>query len=136
MILYVDPSALLKIYVEEERSDRARSVLVDPRDWTTARHTLVEVRRNLARLLTGSGLELFRRWFEHDWSELAVVELNDPVCRRSAEIAESTGVRTLDALHLGAAWAAGADDGLPVVTFDARLAAAARSLGWTVLGAE
>lgn len=136
MTLYVDSSALLKLYVEEEHSQRARSMLFNPRDWTTARHTLVEVRRNLARALGGSGLATFRRWFEHDWTELAVVELAEPVCAKSAELAEATGVRTLDALHLGAAWAVGADDGLPIVTFDRRLADAARALGWTVLGAE
>lgn len=136
MTLYVDPSALLKLYIEEEQSSDARQILVDPSAWTTARHTLVEVRRNLSRLLTGTGLDTFRRWFEHDWSELAVVELNEAVCARAAELAEITGVRTLDALHLGAASTAGAESGLPIVTFDLRLAEAARALGWTVLGTQ
>lgn len=136
MTLYVDASALLKLYVEEEESSDARQILVDPSTWTTARHTLVEVHRDLARLLTGKGLDTFRRWFEHDWSELAVVELNEAVCARAAELAALTDVRTLDALHLGAASTAGADGGMPIVTFDRRLAGAARSLGWTVLGAQ
>jgi predicted nucleic acid-binding protein len=136
VILYVDSSALLKLYVEEEHSLHARSMLVDPRDWTTARHTQVEVRRNLTRILEASGFTTFRHWFDHDWTELSVIELSEPVCAKSADFAEETGVRTLDALHLGAAWAAGADRGLPIVTFDRRLAAAARGLGWDVLGAE
>lgn len=136
MTLYADSSALLKLYVEEEHSDWARSVLVDPQEWTTARHTQVEIRRNLARVLSDGGLEASRRWFDHDWTELAVVELGEAVCARAAEIAEDTGARTLDALHLGAAWVAGAADGLPIVTFDRRLAHAARSLGWNVLGSE
>ena len=135
MSVYVDASALLKLYVEEEESPAARQMLTDPRAWATARHTLVEVRRNLPRLLRGYSLETYRRWFEHDWSELAVVELNEGVCLRAAELAEATGVRTPDALHLGAASAVGAECGLPLVTFDHRLAEAARSLGWTVLGA-
>ncbi len=135
MTLYVDPSALLKLYVEEEQSSDARRILVDPSAWTTARHTLVEVRRNLSRLLAGTELDTFRRWFEHDWSELAVVELNEAVCSRAAELAEITGAKTLDALHLGAASTAGAEGGLPIATFDRRLADVARSLGWTVLGA-
>jgi uncharacterized protein len=135
LTVYVDASALLKLYVEETQSREAHRILVDPSTWTTARHTLVEVRRNLATLLTGSGLATFRRWFEHDWTELTVIEPNEAICARAAELAEFTGVRTLDALHLGAAYAAGAEDGLPIVTFDRRLADAARSLGWTVLGA-
>lgn len=135
MSLYVDASALLKLYVEEEQSPAARQMLTDPRAWATGRHTFVEVRRNLPRLLGGRRLETYRRWFEHDWSELAVVELSEVVCLRAAELAEATGVRTLAALHLGAASAVGAERGLPVVTFDRRLAEAARSLGWSVLGA-
>jgi predicted nucleic acid-binding protein len=121
--------------VEEDDSPRARELLDDPRSWRTARHTRVEVRRSLSRVLTGDALATFREWFEHDWSELAVVELSPDVCERAAELAEATGARTLDALHLGAASAAGAGDGLPIVTFDRGLAGAARSLGWTVLGA-
>ncbi len=136
MTLYVDASAVLKLYVEEDQSSDARRILVDPSAWTTARHTLVEVRRNLSRLLAGNELDIFRRWFEHDWSELAVVELNEAVCTRAAELAETTGAKTLDALHLGAASTAGAEGGLPIVTFDRRLADAARSLGWTVLGIQ
>ena len=135
MSVYVDASAVLKIYVEEPESEQARRILADPREWTSARHTLVEVRRNLARLFDGAMLADYRRWFEANWAEVAVVELNDLVCERAAELSELTGARTLDALHLGAAYEAGGGS-LPLVTFDRRLADAARSLGWTVLGAE
>src|SRR5690606_327998 len=51
MALYVDTSALLKRYIDEADSELSeRHLLADPL-WITARHTLVEVRRNLARLL-------------------------------------------------------------------------------------
>lgn len=133
MTVYVDASALLKLYVEEEETAAARQLLVDPRTWTTARHTLVEIRRNLARLLTGDALETYRLWLEHDWDQLAVVELSEAVCTRAAELAETTGVRTQDAIHLGAASVSGADDGLPIATYDRRLRGAAVSLGWRVL---
>jgi predicted nucleic acid-binding protein len=132
---YVDASALLKVYVEERDSDEARALLADQARWASGRHTLVEVRRNLARLLDGAALREYRRWFETHWAEIEVIELSELVCERAAELAEVTRVRSLDALHLGAASAAGAEDGLPIVTFDRRLAEAARSLGWTVLGA-
>jgi uncharacterized protein len=133
--VYVDASAVLKIYVEEPESEHARRILADPRQWTSGRHTLVEVRRNLARLLDGATLADYRRWFDAHWAEVAVVELSDVVCERAAAFAELTGVRALDALHLGAAFEAGAGR-LPLVTFDRRLADAARTLGWTVLGAR
>jgi len=46
----------------------------------------------------------------------------------------ATGARSLDALHLAAADRAGGRS-VPIVTFDIRLGHAARSLGFTVIGA-
>ena len=51
MTLYVDSSALLKRYVDEPDSDTAETLLRSDPSLLTARHTIVEVRRNLARLL-------------------------------------------------------------------------------------
>jgi predicted nucleic acid-binding protein len=133
--LYVDASAMLKLYIEEPESQRARELLRDPIHWTTARHTRIEVRRNIARVVDEPDLTTFRSWFEDHWADTTVVELTDVVCERAAELVERVGVRTLDALHLGAAAEAG-EGRLPIVTFDRRLSEAARSLGWTVLGAE
>ena len=62
-----------------------------------------------------------------------MVELTGDVCEATAKIAEVTGARTLDVLHLGAPREAGGG-ALPFVTFDLRQAQVARSLGWIVLG--
>lgn len=133
MTRYVDASAVVKLYVEEPDSLRATELLDDA--WATARHTRVEVRRALVQELEGAALELARRRFDDDWKATDVVELDGRVCERAAGIAEETRARTLDALHLAAAEHVGADEGLPLITFDRRLADAARALGWTVLGA-
>ncbi len=135
MIAYIDSSALLKLYVDEPETALASEIIHRHQVWAAGRHTLVEVRRNLARLLQDDELTTARRAFSEDWQNIAVVELDEPTCDLSAELAERTGVRALDGLHLGAAAIAGADDGLPIVTFDRRLKDAAQSLGWTVLGA-
>lgn len=133
MSVYVDSSALLKLYFDEADSGRAEDLLSSDPDWITARHTSVEVRRNLTRELEGSDLTSARRQFERDWANTAVVELTAEVCKAAAELAEITGARSLDALHLGAAKVVGGG-ALPVVTFDLRQAQSARSLGWLVLG--
>lgn len=132
MSIYVDSSALLKLYFDESDSARAEGVLASDRDWITARHTAIEIRRNLARELEGSELAAARRQFDRDWSNLSVVELTAEVCDVAADLAEFTGARSLDALHLGAAKVVGGG-ALPIVTFDLRQAQAARSLGWVVL---
>jgi uncharacterized protein len=129
-MLYVDASAIVKLHVDEPESRTARSLLAN--DWVSAGHTLVEVRRALWRTLPGRAYEAARATFAEQWTETQVVHLDAPTCTRAAELAEATGTRTLDALHLAAADRVG--DELPFVTFDVRLAAAARSLGWRVLG--
>jgi len=130
--IYVDSSALLKIYLDEPETDVAEEVLTGNR-WVTGRHTLVEVRRNLQRALGDRELDTARSRFARDWEEIDAVDLGEAASELAAEMSERTGVRSLDALHLGAAGMAGAEDGLPIATFDHRLAEAARSLGWAVL---
>jgi predicted nucleic acid-binding protein len=131
--LYVDTSALLKRYVDAPDADRAVDLLTSDPTLVTGRHTVVEVRRNLARLLAPTDATAARRAFGVDLASFAIVELDAATCELAATIAEQTGVRTLDALHLGAARRLGA--GVSFATFDVRQAAAARSLGLLVVGA-
>jgi predicted nucleic acid-binding protein len=132
--LYVDSSALLKRYVDEPDSDLADSLLRSDPSLLTARHTIVEVRRNLSRLLEGRDLATARSAFLKDLAALSIVELDEVTCEAAATVAELTGVRTLDALHLAAAQRVGGP-AVPFLTFDARQAQAARALGLTVVGA-
>jgi len=132
--LYVDSSALLKRYVDEPDSELADSLLGSDPTLVTARHTIVEVRRNLARLLDGRDLASARSAFARDLGVLSIVELDEVTCEGAATVAEVTGVRTLDALHLAAAQRVGGP-AVPFLTFDARRAQAARALGLTVVGA-
>jgi uncharacterized protein len=132
--LYVDSSALLKRYVDEADSDDADAILRSDRSLLTARLTLVEVRRNLARLLADASLPSARAAFADDMAAISIIELDRVTCESAATIAETIGVPTLDALHLAAAQRIAAP-GVAFVTFDVRQAQAARSLGLTVIGA-
>ena len=134
MSLYVDSSALLKRYIDEPDSELADSLLGSDPSLLTARHTIVEVRRNLARLLGGRDLATARSAFTGDLEALSIVELDEVTCEGAATVAEVTGVRTLDALHLAAAQRVGGP-AVPFLTFDTRQAQAARTLGLTVVGA-
>lgn len=134
MTLYVDSSALLKRYVDEPDSDVAVSLLESDPSLVTARHTIVEVRRNLARVFDAEGAIRARADFQRDLGAFGIVELDRATCEGAAGIAETTGARTLDALHLAAARRVGAPT-VPFLTFDHRQAQAARRLGFLVLGA-
>jgi uncharacterized protein len=129
---YVDTSALLKRYVDEPDSERAIELLAADPELVTGRHTTVEVRRNLARLLPATSATAARAAFAQDVAALSIVELDAATCELAATIAEQSGVRTIDSLHLGAARRLGT--AITFLTFDVRQAQAARSLGLAVAG--
>jgi predicted nucleic acid-binding protein len=130
--LYVDSSALAKLYVAEADSDVAERLLMHDHDWLTANHTYVEVMLTLSRRVQEHEVQAAREAFDDEWSRILIVALDDALCRRAAAIGVETSTRTLDALHLAAAERAGT--GLDFLTFDLRLAEAARALGFAVLG--
>ncbi|MBA3749103.1 MAG: type II toxin-antitoxin system VapC family toxin [Solirubrobacterales bacterium] len=132
MSLYVDSSALLKRYVDEPDSDAANAILASDPSLLTARHTIVELRRNLARLLDERDATAAKAAFLEDIAAFGIVELDRVTCDIAADVAEMTGARTLDALHLAAACRIGGA-AVPFVTFDVRQAQAARTLGLAVL---
>lgn len=133
MSIYVDTSALLKRYIAEDDTDTYTAYLVADPLWITARHTEIEVRRSLARLLRGRELGRAQEAFRTDWQRTHIVELDKVLCGLASDIAEITGARTLDSLHLAAAQRVGGGS-LPLLTADLRQAQVARDMGWTVLG--
>jgi predicted nucleic acid-binding protein len=130
---YVDSSALMKLYIDEPDSDDAlRLIGADP-VLVTCWLTLVEVRRNLSRMLSGAPLSRAREACERDLDGMALVTLDERGWRAAADIGETLGVRSLDALHLAAAKQLGVAQ-LAFCTFDLRQGQAARQLGLHVIG--
>jgi predicted nucleic acid-binding protein len=69
---YVESSALLKRYVDESNSETAESFLRSDPSLLTARHMIVEVRRNLARLLDEREAAAARSAFLEDLGVLSM----------------------------------------------------------------
>jgi uncharacterized protein len=131
--VYVDASALLKVYLDEPGSEEALELVRGAREPATARIARIEVRRRLALEFSGAELAAVRGDLDDDWERFRVIEVDEDVCERAAAIAEGTGVRSLDAIHLGAAEPL--RGAVSFLTYDRRQAEAARRLGWTVRGA-
>lgn len=93
----------------------------------------MEVWRNLGRRSASADAPAGRSAFKEDWRALAIVEVDELLCQRAATLADLTGARSLDALHLAAISRAG-PSGIVLVTADLRQAQAARSQGWVVAG--
>ncbi len=124
-MLYVDTSATAKLLLEESESAALGEFLRSAETpLVTSRVGIIELRRIGRR----SGADANRA--DALAATLVVVEL-DEVIERAALSIDPT-LRTLDAIHLATALAA-ADSIAGFVCYDARLAAAAESLGLTIV---
>lgn len=139
MILYLDTSALAKLYLEEEASDQVWAWADEAEVLATSRVALAELAAAVARRhregdLTDTDVEQVRTAMLDDWEHLIVVELND---HRAADLAFRQSLRGFDAIHLAAALEIReALDDVPTrfSCFDGRLNRAAAAESFEVLG--
>lgn len=128
MTLYLDSSALVKRYVEEDGSDAVRAAMAEAKQLTSCRLGYVETVRAVGLRSGHLGASRVR----DDWGAFAVIEIGRDVAERAAEVALAEGLRAGDALHLAAALAASVEN-LTFATWDARLHRAAREHGLRTL---
>ena len=124
---YADASALVKLVLREPESDALRDYLIALPDPATSRVSFVEVHRAMVR--AGAGPEPDA--LVAVWERTVFIELEASIADSAARIGPST-LRSLDALHLASALAL-ADDVESFITYDTRLADAARAAGLTVV---
>jgi uncharacterized protein len=127
-MLYLDASALVKRYVEEEGSELVRSAMADASDWFICRIGFVETVRAVG-LSAGSRVAAAVR---REWSAFGVIEVDAALAEHAAELTLAHQLRSLDALHFAAALLL-PKDAVTVVTWDVRLHRAARDSGLRVL---
>jgi predicted nucleic acid-binding protein len=122
---YVDSSAIVKLAVREPQSDALRKYLRRRRPLISSALVRAEV---LRALLPGGepALAAGRRVLDR----VDLVRVNDRVLNM-AGLLLPLDVRCLDAIHLATAKRLGADLS-DIVTYDERMAAAARSMGYRV----
>lgn len=142
MILYLDTSALVKLFLDELDSDLVRRGVAraDFRGchligYAEACAALGRQKR-IARLAE-SVLSTQLAGLTRTWAQLDVIEPNWPQIRRAGELAVRLNLRGYDSVHLAAVEAlwleAGAGSDVRFAVFDASLAAAARTLGIAIL---
>ena len=133
MTSFIDSSALVKRYVEEPDSEFANSLMIADKVIATSWLTVVEIRRTLSRLFSGNDLARARQAAHDDFDAMALIQPDVQTWWAAAEIADSLGVRSLDAVQLAAAQRLRVSN-LTFITFDLRQASAARTLGFHVVG--
>jgi predicted nucleic acid-binding protein len=133
-MLFLDTSALIKRYVEEDGTTLVLRRMSEDLEWVVSAVARTEAKITLCRLgFDASVAAAAASRLGEDWSHCHVVPM-DPAClARAAELGCRYDGRTLDALHLAAA------DRLPqpllMLTFVRRQADAARAMGLVVEGA-
>lgn len=138
MILYLDTSSLVKLYLEEDHSDSVRRWVEEAEIVATSRVAYPEamaafVRRFREGNLSKKGFGSIHGSFSKEWPQIAAIGMDEIA---AGELAIRHGLRGFDAIHLEAAVAARneADDALVTFSsFDEKLNAAAVGEGFQIL---
>lgn len=130
-MLYLDASALVKRYVDEEGSGVVRQAMEGARVLSTCRLCFVETVRAVGLAVGQRGVKRV----EGEWRWFDVVDVDQALVEHAATLALSHRLRALDALHLAAALAL-PDGDLTFATWDTRLHSAALDEGLATLPIE
>ncbi len=139
MILYLDTSALVKIYVEETGSTSVRQKAHEAEGLATSRIAYAETRAALARKLRERGLSRtdYHSVVEdlnRDWEDYFIADVSDAVVKSAGTLAEKHALRGADAIHLASALTLVKQATRVVFScFDGRLDRAARKEGLRTL---
>jgi uncharacterized protein len=105
LILYLDTSSLVKLYVEEPGSADVRRLVELAEIVTTSVVAYPEARAALARRrrersLTPAGQRRAKTALDADWPRLLSLDVDTSVARSAGDLAERHRLRGFDALHL------------------------------------
>jgi uncharacterized protein len=127
VFLYLDTSAIVKLVIEEPDTSAVEGAIAHCEAAFSSRLAVVECFRAIARVSNHTVLATTAEIFE----ALVLHEVSDAVLERAAALTPSS-LRSLDAIHLATALLLDQSD-LAFVTYDAKLAQAAKSQGlWVV----
>jgi predicted nucleic acid-binding protein len=124
-LTYVDSSAIVKLVVAEPESKELRRYLARRQPLVSSALARTEVVRALmpsGEDAVARGQEVLRR--------VQLLRVNDWVLTEAGRL-KPTELRSLDAIHLASASQLGASVG-QIVTYDERMAEAAKAIGWSV----
>jgi predicted nucleic acid-binding protein len=126
---YVDASALVKLVLSEPESEALSRHLQAFDSALTSRIATIEVPRAVQRVVEVTPAH--EAAMAAVWEAATIIELDASLAGEASRIGPAA-LRTLDAIHLATALAVG-DELDEVITYDARLADAARAHGLTVV---
>jgi uncharacterized protein len=140
LILYLDTSAWVKLYVRQLGSKELRAHTAKAETMATSVVAYPEARAAFARLkVQGISTEAKHQQrlaqLNLDWGDLLRIELVPAVVRSAGDLAEIYGLRGFDAIHMASALWLREKTSMPLhfAVFDQRLRAAAERAGLVVV---
>ena len=108
MILYLDTSSLVKLYVEENYSENIKTLVLSSDVVATSLIAYAEARAAFARrfrekAFSSKEFNLIKKCFETDWNNFLGLLPGEETIRLAGELAEKHALRGFDSIHLASA---------------------------------
>ena len=108
MILYLDTSSLVKLYVEEHESSKVDILVKSSEVTATSLVACAEARAAFARrfrekAFTTDEYNRLKEYFDKDWSRYLILSVTGDMIRLAGDLAEKHALRGFDSIHLASA---------------------------------
>lgn len=108
MILYLDTSSLVKLYVEENESSKVDILVKSSEVTATSLVAYAEARAAFARrfrekAFTTDEYNRLKDFFDKDWSRYLILSVTGDMIRLAGDLAEKHALRVFDSIHLATA---------------------------------
>ena len=136
MILYLDTSSLVKLYMEEEESLKIETLVRSSEATATSIISYAEARAAFARRFreksfTSDEHNRLKAFFDKDWRNYFILNITQDMVKLAGNLAEKHALRGFDSIHLASALILHQEVSTPVVfsCFDDKLEKAAMREG-------
>jgi predicted nucleic acid-binding protein len=108
MILYLDTSSLVKLYVEEDESSKVDALVRSSEVTATSLVAYAEARAAFARrfrekAFTPDEHVRIKEFFDKDWNSYLILSVTGDMIRLAGDLAEKHALRGFDSIHLASA---------------------------------
>ena len=110
MIVYLDTSSLVKLYVEEDESSKVDVLVRSSEVTATSIAAYAEARAAFARRFREKAFtpvehDRIKTFFDKDWSSYLILNITGDMIRLAGDLAEKHALRGFDSIHLASALA-------------------------------
>jgi uncharacterized protein len=119
MIVYLDTSSLVKLYVEEDESLKVESLVESAEFTATSIVAYAEARAAFSRRFREKAFTLkehnrIKKFFDKDWNSYLILSVTEDIIRLAGNLAEKYALRGFDSIHLASALKLRSELSLPV----------------------